>query len=164
MNTNELSRGLGFFSLALGLAELFAPRQVAHLIGVQDEHETLLRALGGREVASGISLIAQPGEAGWLWSRVAGDMMDLSLLWVAFSSPRNDRRRLAGALTFVTVVGAADAIATAAALRPPRVDPSWRYTPPGGRAGIDRRAVARPGAKSRSPDELVDRPLASAGR
>ena len=57
----QLANGLGWLSIALGLAQLVAPRQVAQLIGV-DEHtsETVLRAVGLREIASGIGILSQP--------------------------------------------------------------------------------------------------------
>jgi hypothetical protein len=162
MNTRQLSRGLGWFSIGLGVAELFAPRQLAELIGVEDNHDNLIRALGAREIAAGVSLLAQPQESGWLWSRIAGDAMDLSLLGVALASPRNNRQRLIGATAAVAAVTAVDVLATMIALRPPKVHPRWRYTPAGGRAGIDRAALARSPAARRTPEELVDRPLASA--
>lgn len=164
MNTTQLSRGLGWFSIGLGVAELLAPRHVAELIGVEDNHDTLIRGLGAREIAAGVSLLAQPQETGWLWSRVAGDVMDLSLLGVALASPRNHRRRLMGATAAFAAVTAVDVMATALALRPPKVHPGWRYTPPGGRAGIDRAELARSPAARRTADELVDRPLRSAHR
>lgn len=161
MNAKPFSVGLGWFSIGLGLAELLAPRKVADLIGVEDNHDNLIRAMGAREVAAGMSLLAQPQEAGWLWSRIAGDVMDLTLLGAAMASPRNDRQRLTAATVAVAAVTALDVLAVTVAVRPPRVDPRWRYSPTGGRAGIDRQALARESAARRA-DELVDRPLASA--
>ena len=46
MNSQSLARGLAFFSLGLGLAELLAPRQVSRVIGVEDDNDNLLRFLG----------------------------------------------------------------------------------------------------------------------
>src|SRR4051794_18366711 len=42
-----LARGLGWFSIGLGLAELVAPRQLARFIGVTD-NTTLIQAMGVR--------------------------------------------------------------------------------------------------------------------
>ena len=73
---------LGWFSIGLGLAELFAPRQVAKLIGIadEDEHSGTLRSFGVRELAAGVALLTRPKPTYWLWSRVGGDAMDLAFL------------------------------------------------------------------------------------
>ena len=56
-STETLSLALGWFSIALGAAELMAPRRVARLIGVPADDRTLnvLRAYGARKLASGIA-------------------------------------------------------------------------------------------------------------
>jgi uncharacterized membrane protein len=94
------ARGLGWFSLALGLAEIGAPRRIARLIGLSDDDETrnTMFALGLREITSGIGILSRPRAAGWIWSRVAGDVMDLALLGKALGSEETDRTR-AGAAT-----------------------------------------------------------------
>lgn len=89
----QLAKGLGWLSIGLGLTSLLAPRAVARAAGV-DEHPTLLRAVGLREIASGAGILSQPRQGGWLWSRVAGDAMDLALLGVAAkTTSRFDARR-----------------------------------------------------------------------
>ncbi len=105
----QLARGLGWFSIALGLAELLAPRAIGRMIGIEDQHQ-LLRGLGLREIGSGIGLLSSRGdEATWLWTRVAGDALDLSLLGLALSSPENRRDRVAMATAAVLGVTALDA-------------------------------------------------------
>jgi ferritin-like metal-binding protein YciE len=74
--------GICWFSLALGVAELLAPRQVAQISGVELNPD-LVRLLGARELASGIGILTNSRPTGWLWSRVAGDMMDLAVLATA---------------------------------------------------------------------------------
>src|SRR6188768_885079 len=76
------ARGLGWFSIGLGLAEIGAPRALARLIGISDDDETrnTMFALGLREITSGIGILASPQSSGWVWTRVGGDMMDLALL------------------------------------------------------------------------------------
>src|SRR5262245_36203555 len=69
----RLSRGLGWCSVALGLAELLAPRGVARLLGVA-ECPGLIRAVGARELVSGLGLFTGRRPAGWLWTRIAGDV------------------------------------------------------------------------------------------
>jgi hypothetical protein len=85
----EGGRGLGWASLAIGLAELAAPKQVQSALGLEDsaQHRGILRVLGIRELMHGISLLTErrPSEAMniSLWGRVAGDVLDTALLGVA---------------------------------------------------------------------------------
>lgn len=75
----RLGIGLGWFSIGLGLAQIFAPRSMARMLGVP-ERSTALRLVGIRELAAGVGLLAQPTAPAWRWARVAGDIMDLALL------------------------------------------------------------------------------------
>jgi uncharacterized membrane protein len=106
----RMSKALGWFSLALGLAELAAPRGVARLIGVKDDAENrrLLQTLGLRELATGIVILARPAGPAGMWARVGGDMMDLTLLGSALKSERADRRRVTAATAAVLGVTALD--------------------------------------------------------
>jgi uncharacterized membrane protein len=109
-NAQTLAQGLGLFSIALGIAEVSAPRSVARLIGIpaDESTESVLRAMGAREIANGIAILAQPDRPAWLWSRVGGDTLDLSLLGTALNSEHTDRGRLAGAIAAVLGVTALD--------------------------------------------------------
>jgi uncharacterized membrane protein len=110
MNEQQLARGLGWFSIGLGLAELLAPRKVAAAIGVSD-HDELLRTMGLREITSGIGILSQARpSANWVWSRVAGDVMDLSMLGSALGSETNDRRRVTTAIVAVAGVTVLDTL------------------------------------------------------
>ena len=88
------ANGLGWFSIALGLAEVAAPRGIARLIGVRPDHSTLIRAMGLRELASGVGILTQRTPATALWSRVGGDAMDLACLGAALFSPQAERARV----------------------------------------------------------------------
>jgi uncharacterized membrane protein len=103
----RFAHALGWFSIGLGLAEIAAPRGLAKLIGVND-HRTLLRVLGVREIASGIGILSRRRPVGWLWSRVGGDIMDLAVLGMALISPNANRRRVAAATAAVTGVTVLD--------------------------------------------------------
>jgi uncharacterized membrane protein len=109
-NTERLANALGWFSIGLGLAELAAPRALAQLIGVEDHDRTVkvLRGYGAREIAAGIGILSRPQPAGWLWGRVAGDIMDLSSLGSALSSARSTRTRVGAATAAVIGVTALD--------------------------------------------------------
>lgn len=113
----SLAAALGVFGIALGAAELFAPRQVARLIGAADDEASrrILMAMGAREIGSGVGALSSPRPAGWIWSRVAGDALDLSLLAAAARRHGAEPRRLAAAALAVAGVAALD-VACAAEL------------------------------------------------
>ncbi|MBA3271787.1 MAG: hypothetical protein H0T71_14885, partial [Acidobacteria bacterium] len=79
-SSEKLAAGLGWLSIALGLAELAAPRSVARLVGIMpdDSTVTVLRSYGARSIGNGFAILAQPDQATWLWSRVAGDALDFA--------------------------------------------------------------------------------------
>ena len=109
-NEQRLANGLGWFSIGLGLAEFVAPGQVARLIGMRDTggRRALLRTYGLREVAAGVGILSQPLPAGWLWGRVAGDVLDLATLGSALAGKNSDRARVAVAAAAVAGVTALD--------------------------------------------------------
>ena len=107
----KLSKALGWFSIGLGLAQITAPRQLASMIGIEDDGGTvrLMRALGAREIASGVGILTQPRTPRWLWARVAGDVMDLALLGAAMRADGSQRSRIMAATAAVAGVAALDA-------------------------------------------------------
>ena len=109
-NAERRAKGLGWFSIGLGLAQIAAPRAVARFIGVIDDDDArnTMFALGLREITSGIGILSRPRPAGWVWSRVGGDLMDLALLGKAMRSDENDRNRLAAATAAVVGVTVLD--------------------------------------------------------
>jgi uncharacterized membrane protein len=114
-----LARGMGWFSLGLGAAQLAAPGRVAELAGVRDDDRTLstMRALGAREIASGLGILGMSRPAPFLWGRVAGDAMDLALLGRALNGRRADRRRVTIALALVGGAALLDLLASVRASR-----------------------------------------------
>lgn len=113
----QLVEGLGLFSLGLGTAQLLAPGAMNRLIGVDDDAKSraVMRWLGGaREVAAGVGIESRYRPDLWLWARVAGDMLDLSMLGAVLASPRRDlagRSRAAVATAAVVGVTVADVVA-----------------------------------------------------
>jgi fatty-acid peroxygenase len=116
MTGRQLARALGWLSLGLGVAQVIAPRRVGKLIGVR-EHTGVLRTLGGREMATGIGLLAAPRSAAalskWMWARVGGDVLDLVLLGAALRNDkgwgqRDRRKRMLIAFGALAPVVAAD--------------------------------------------------------
>jgi hypothetical protein len=110
--TESLAVGLGWLSIALGVAELAAPHSVARFIGVPptDQAVATLRAYGAREVGNGLAILAEPDRAAWLWSRVAGDAVDLATLAGAMNAPDTDRGRAMMATAAVLGVTALDVL------------------------------------------------------
>ena len=111
--TRSLAIALGWFSVALGAAEILAPRQVARLIGAPSRERTTaaLRAYGVRKIASGLAILSDPKEAKWLWSRAGGDALDLASLSAAAGDESANRTRLALATAAVVGVAALDVLA-----------------------------------------------------
>lgn len=120
----SLAQGLGWFSIGLGLAQVIAPRRMADLIGVEDSdrNATLMRAMGVREIASGIGIFSQRNDPAFLWGRVVGDALDLALLGAAMTSHRNDRNRLIGAVAAVAGATALDVLVARQRSNPEHTD------------------------------------------
>ena len=118
---SKVASGLGWFSVGLGLTELSMPRRLASWIGAPDQ-PLLYRLLGLRELISGIGILSSRQRTAWLWSRVAGDAVDLALLSNAYRSRDSKALRLAVVAATVAGVTAVDALS------------SWRHTKPNGSA------------------------------
>ena len=106
-NAEQLARLLGWFSIGLGIAEVVAPRQLARMIGVENK-PGLFRLMGLREIGHGISILSQEQPAGAVWSRVAGDMLDLALLGSQLDSDNPERQKTLAATMSVLGVTAVD--------------------------------------------------------
>lgn len=107
MNALKAARGLGLFSIGLGLVEMLATKSVARGLNMA-RSPGLLRACGLREMATGVGLLSQKRRAPWLWARVAGDVIDMAALGTAFNGARRRRGRIAAALAAVAGVTALD--------------------------------------------------------
>jgi uncharacterized membrane protein len=108
----RVARGLGWFSIGLGLAQIAAPRSVARMIGVNDDdtNRNTMLAIGVREIASGVGILTRERPVGPVWTRVGGDMMDLALLSRAFRSDRSEKNRVAAATAAVVGVTVLDVL------------------------------------------------------
>jgi hypothetical protein len=118
MRDTRIAKGLGYFSIGLGLAELIAPRWLGRFIGAGDEHRRLLQMFGVREIAAGVAILASPRPAKGLWARIAGDALDLAALVAALRGSIH-RGRVAGALGAVAGVSALDVYAAQRMSRSP---------------------------------------------
>ena len=113
---DPMAKGLGVFSVGLGLAELAAPRAIQRLIGIDacGRNDVIVRALGAREVAHGVGIFARPRS---VWTRLIGDVIDVAFVGIALADDDNDRTRLIPALGALLGVGALDALASWRAVR-----------------------------------------------
>ncbi len=119
----SLADFLGMFSVGLGLAEVVAPGIIARVCGIDhedDRNRSTIRAMGLREIGHGIAILSnqQPEKA--VWSRVAGDALDLALLGKALSNPDNDRGRTLFATANVLAVTALDIMCAKQLSKQPR--------------------------------------------
>jgi uncharacterized membrane protein len=105
-----LARALGLFSIGLGAAELMAPKTMARFAGLSDDTAASLRLLGAREIGNGLAILSNPSSAAWMWTRVGGDALDLSVLTAALQSDDSNHTRVAASIAAVLGVTALDVI------------------------------------------------------
>jgi uncharacterized membrane protein len=153
------ARALGWFSVGLGVTQLFAPRSLARACGFDQSAgtPTLMRLLGLRELAAGAGLLSGGRPSTWLWGRFAGDMMDLAILGGALASARGSASpaRLGAATLVVAACAAVDGVSAAQAGGPARTDGrriprrQVRFS-----SGRQPQIVIRTITVGRSPDEV----------
>ncbi|HYC53949.1 MAG TPA: hypothetical protein VEL28_03325 [Candidatus Binatia bacterium] len=102
MNAQQTATALGIAGIGIGLTELAAPTFVEKQLGVGHRH-VIMRAMGLREIASGLAIVAGRDPATGMWSRVAGDALDLALLGAA--ALRSNRKAFVlGAIAAVAAI------------------------------------------------------------
>ena len=106
---DSFGRALGWFSMGLGLTELFAPKVLTRWLGVEGK-EGLVRAYGAREIASGVMCLSVNNDYG-AWSRVAGDMLDLASLAAAYREDNPKKGNVGIAIAAVAGIAIVDALA-----------------------------------------------------
>lgn len=107
MNALTLSRGLGWFSVALGTVELFGGRGLGRALGM--EHRApLFRLFGLREILVGVGILAKPSSPALLWARVGGDALDLAALATGLRAGNRRRTEVDIAMAAVAAVTALD--------------------------------------------------------
>jgi len=114
LSVENVARGLGWFSIALGAWELLRPRSTADATGSKSS-STLIKAYGLRELTTGIGLLTARDPEPWLWARVSGDALDLATLVTDLRSPHAKTRNTAIAIAAVLGVTVIDALCAKAA-------------------------------------------------
>jgi hypothetical protein len=107
--SDRVAKGLGWFSIGLGIAELIAPGRITRALGMQGK-EGLVRAYGAREIASGILSLSVDKQIG-LRSRLAGDELDVATLLAGYRDDNPNKDNVALALLMVAGVTLLDSIA-----------------------------------------------------
>jgi hypothetical protein len=90
MNPDTMARGLGWFSIGLGTAELVAADTLVDALGMEGQ-EGLIRFYGAREIAQGLGCLTMNPPTSAVWARVAGDALDVATL-AAYMTPENPKR------------------------------------------------------------------------
>ena len=107
-STNQkLATGLGWFSIGLGLTEIFATKALTRGIGLEGK-EGLVRAYGVREVMTGVAILASHDPTPWIWGRVGGDALDLATMATGLEGDKPQRGSLGIAMAAVAGVTALD--------------------------------------------------------
>lgn len=104
-----LARGLGWFSVGLGVAELLAPRAMSRATGLR-RSESLLAGYGAREIATGVGILLADDPTPWIWGRIGGDVLDIGTFGAALANPRTDKTRVLAGLFAVAGVTVLDVI------------------------------------------------------
>ena len=76
---NAVATGLGWFSVALGVAELLAPLALERRTGLR-RSPGVVRLYGAREIATGVGFLTSPDPAPWVTARIAGGALDAATL------------------------------------------------------------------------------------
>jgi len=109
--TRNLVKGLRGASVGLGLTEIVAPRKVAAMSGVSDNRRSrsTIRALGVRELGHAAAMFF--GSSRLVWTRVAGDAIDLAALGAGMTNRTASRARGAAAAAGLIGITAVDVLA-----------------------------------------------------
>jgi hypothetical protein len=138
--TYRLAQGLGVFSIVLGLFELICGRWLGRLLGFEDK-EHIVRLYGGREILTGVAILASKDPTPWVWGRVAGDALDIGTLGYGYTRDPDNVGSKITALAAVAGATAADVYCAAKLTGesksplPPLKDYSNRSGFPNGRPG-----------------------------
>lgn len=105
-SSDRAAKALGWFSIGLGVSQLIGADRLLGMFG--GRRTGITRLYGLREIGTGIALPTASDPTPWVWTRVAGDGLDLGSLagGLRTGSPRKGNRLLA--LLFVAATGAVD--------------------------------------------------------
>lgn len=102
-----LARGLGWFSIGLGVMEVLMPRTITRFLGMR-RRKGLVQFYGVREIGTGVAILNSVDPTPWIWSRVAGDVLDVGTVAAGLLGPRKGNKLLT--LVILGGIGALDLI------------------------------------------------------
>jgi uncharacterized membrane protein len=107
---NNVAKGLGWFSIGLGAAEMLAASAMVRFTGVRNsfKNRMLMRGYGIREMGAGFGILFDERPENWMWARVAGDFLDIGSLLSAARSAESSGGRIAMSMASVAGVTALD--------------------------------------------------------
>jgi hypothetical protein len=151
---DRIAAKLGYLSLALGAAEIIAPRAICRTLGLRGT-EPLVRAYGAREIANGVAILSSANPEPWVWARVAGDLADMATVSTAMRPDNRKRDNSILALAGLLAVTAID-VACAKALNSEKGNRKTAVADYGDRSGYPRGlAAARGAAKDfKAPNDM----------
>jgi hypothetical protein len=102
---SNAGRGLasGWVSTGFGLFQLMAPQAFLRAVGMP--YSTgLIRVVGARDLLLGLGLLARPSSSGWREARYLNDLLDTTLIAMAYLHSPNRRRLSAFAALVAGVI------------------------------------------------------------
>ena len=157
--SDSAAKGLGWFSIGLGLVELIGAERLTKALGMEGQ-EGLVRAFGARELVHGMLCLSIDEKVG-AWSRVGGDALDIAALASAYNDDNPKKHNVALALAAVAGVTLLD-LATAQGLTVRHSPNRGAKRDYGNRSGFPKGLVSARGAAAdfRKPDDMRSRPQA----
>jgi hypothetical protein len=151
---DKMARGLGYFSIALGIAELVVPGAICRAAGVRGL-ETAVRGYGAREVATGVAILTSHDPEPWIWTRVAGDLADIATVAIGVQQDNDSKGRSTLALAALATVTLVD-LACAEGLNSEKGSRRTATRDYSGRSGFPRGLQATRGAARdfKVPDDM----------
>lgn len=146
------ARALGWFSIALGLAELAVPRRMARVAGAPNV-PLFTRACGVREIGTGIGLLTSRDPTPWLWGRVAGDALDIVAVGAGLATQRRPMRTMTSLAVLLGIAWLDMKVAEAAP--PGRKAAKQSSRDYSGRSGFPRPAEAMRGIARQASSRLA---------
>ncbi|GJD91291.1 MULTISPECIES: cyclase dehydrase [Methylobacterium] len=141
----QFARGLGWFSLGLGVTELAFGDAIARWLGMP-RSGPLIRAYGLREIAQGAGILGAQDPTPWICARVAGDGIDIASVLPALEGDNPNRGNAMVALASLAGVTVADVLCAQALIDAPRMPSDAVRAEYGRRSGFPRAAAAMRGA------------------
>ena len=114
-NPELLARTLGWASVGLGIPQLLRPDAVDRAVGEGAKQRTVTTFVGARELVHATALLASSRPSKWVWTRVAGDALDLATLGRALRN--HDRKQIGRTVAATAAVAGITALDLYAAIR-----------------------------------------------